>query len=107
MLPRWSKLRRGSEGGIAGGSGQGSISGVQGADEPAYRISSFAGGFRATNPAQGLHTRLDSSGVSVSSGMLRLGLRLRAVGYGTSLGAVGSVRPTAKANRVTYTRSGL
>ena len=37
----------------------------------------------------------------------RLGLSLRAVGYGASLTAVGGVAPRARANRVVYARAGL
>ena len=86
---------------------QGPVSGALGADNPAYRVSAFNGGFAATSPAQHLRLRFDRSGVSLSSGAAHVGLSLRAVGYGASLRALGEVAPQVKANRVLYARSGL
>jgi hypothetical protein len=88
-------------------SAQGPISGVLGAGDPAYRISAVGGGLRAVSPVQRLRVRFSRSGVLLSSGTMRLGLSLRAVGYGASLTALGEVTPSSKANRVSYARSGL
>jgi hypothetical protein len=86
---------------------QGPISGALGADDPAYRISSSSGGFRAVSPAQRLKESFDHSGVLVSSGKTQLGLSLRAIGYGASLVPLRGVSPRAKANRATYAHPGL
>jgi trimeric autotransporter adhesin len=86
---------------------QGPVSAALGADGKSYRVRASGGGFAAASPAQRLSVRLDRSGVSLSSGTTRLGLSLRAVGYGTSLSALGKVAPRMKANRVLYERPGL
>ena len=86
---------------------QGVISGALGKEDGAYRVSSSAGGFQATNHAQRLRAQFSSSGVSIDSGAVQLGLSLRAVGYGAALTAVGNVMPRARANRVVYSRAGL
>jgi hypothetical protein len=78
-----------------------------GADSAAYRVSAHEGGFRATSPGQHLSTSFAPAGVSVHSGSTRLGLSLRAVGYGASLRSLGEVAPSVKANRVLYARAGL
>ena len=86
---------------------QGPISQALGAENPAYRVGAFKGGFAASNPAQRLSSRFDRSGVALSSGGTHVGLSLRAVGYGSSLRALGEVAPRVKANRVFYERAGL
>jgi hypothetical protein len=86
---------------------QGPISGVLGADDPAYRISASGGGFRAVSQVQRLRVRFGRARVLLSSGTVRLGLSLRAVGYGASMSALGDVTPSSKANRVIYARAGL
>jgi FG-GAP repeat len=86
---------------------QGPVSQALGADSSAYRVSAFNGGFAAASPAQRLGLRFDRSGVSLSSGVTHVGLSLRAIGYGASLRALGSVAPRMKANRVLYSRAGL
>ena len=86
---------------------QGAVSAAVGADSPAYRVTASGAGFEAQNAAQRLHMRFGSPGVQIRSGNTQIGLSLGAVGYGTSLQAVGAVAPTPKANRVTYARSGL
>src|SRR5262249_43656709 len=42
-----------------------------------------------------------------ASGNTRVGLSLRALGYGRSLQALGAASPQARANRVTYAHAGL
>ena len=86
---------------------QGSVSTALGAENPAYRLNASGAGFYGVSPAQRLGLRFESSGVLVDSGTLRAGLSLRAVGYGGSTQAVGDARPSARANRVMYARTGL
>ncbi len=88
-------------------SAQGPVSEALGANDPGYRISAHRGGFRAASPEQRLVLRFARSGVSLSSGAARLRLSLLAVGYGSSLRAVGDLTPRVKANRVLYARAGL
>ncbi len=83
------------------------ISATNGERSPAYSVAASGGGFQAVNGAQRLHARFGDSGVTVSSGSIRVGLRLRAVGYGSSLRSLPGVTPSAAANRVTYARPGL
>src|SRR5436305_5317987 len=52
-----------------------------GARDHAYHALAAPGGYEVANPAQHLHARFDRSGVSLSSGALRLSLHLRASGY--------------------------
>jgi hypothetical protein len=86
---------------------QGPISAALGANDRAYRIGASGSGFQAKSPVQRLHARFGHSGVALSSGAFKLGLSLRAIGYGTSLSTLGDVRPSAKNNRVSYARPGL
>jgi hypothetical protein len=86
---------------------EGAVSAALGADSAAYRVTTSGDGFRAQNAAQALHVRFDAAGISIRSGNTQVDLSLRAVGYATALQAVGSVRPSAMSNRVTYTRAGL
>ena len=72
---------------------QGPISQALGAESPAYRVSASRSGFSGASPAQRLRLRFDRSGVSISSGASHVGLSLRAVGYGSSLSALGAGRP--------------
>jgi hypothetical protein len=84
------------------------LSATLGADSPAYRIGAASGGgFAAKNPAQRLSASFDRSGVSISSGSTRVGLRLGAVGYDSSLRTVRPVAPQVRANRVLYSRANL
>jgi hypothetical protein len=78
-----------------------------GADSAAYAVWPEGAGFQAENPSQGLHVRFGSAGVLIRSGSTRVGLSLRAVGYGASLHPVDVVVPTARVNRVSYNRLGL
>ena len=80
------------------------MSGVLGADEPAYGVDE---GGLAWNPAQHLRLRFVASGLSIVSGGLRVDLGLNEIGYGTSSRQVRPVRPTISANGVSYTRPGL
>jgi hypothetical protein len=83
------------------------ISRALGAQSPAYRVRPSRDGLQANSHLQRLRIHFDASRVMISSGALRLSLKLRSAGYGTSLHSVGGVAPTAAANRVSYTRSGL
>ncbi len=86
---------------------QGPVSAALGAGSPAYRVNAFGGGFTAANPAQHLRSSFAASGVSVSSGPTQLRLRLRGIGYGSALAALGRVAPRAHSNRVLYSYPGL
>jgi hypothetical protein len=86
---------------------RGPVSATLGADAPVYRVGAASGGFAAVNPAQRLGSRFDRAGVSLTSGATHVGLSLRAVGYVSSLRAVGAVAPRANANRVFYARPGI
>ncbi len=86
---------------------RGSVSGALGAGDPAYRVRAAGGGFRAVSVAQGVSARFGRGGVRVSSGGSWLGLAVRGVGYGASLGTVGPVAPRAWGNRVVYAHAGF
>jgi hypothetical protein len=86
---------------------QGPVSAALGADNPAYRVRAWNGGFRAVSPAQHLSMGFGRLGVSVSSGTTHVALSLRAVGYGASLTALGQVAPRVEASRVVYAHAGL
>ena len=83
---------------------QAAISRVLGRDQRAYRASAEPS-FR--NDAQRLSARFGRSGVQVQSGATRVGLSLRAFGYGTRLTPAVQAAPTARANRVSYRRGPL
>jgi len=78
-----------------------------GADSAAYTVHVSGARLQAQNTAQRLHILFGSAGVQITAGSTRVGLVLRAVGYGASLRAIGAARPRAKANRVTYAHAGL
>jgi hypothetical protein len=86
---------------------QGPISEALGAKSSTYRVRASPAGLEADNPAQHLRAHFGRSGVTLRSGALQEGLSLRAVGFGTSLIAVGDLSRSAAANRVRYTRRGL
>jgi len=82
-------------------------SGSLAATAPSFDVSAAGGAFTAQNAGQGLRARFDRAGVEVVSGGTRVGLRLRAAGYGSSLRPLAAVSPLARANRVSYARAGL
>ncbi len=86
---------------------QGVASAALGADVPAYWISASGTAFQAQNPAERLHMRFGISGVQIGSRHAQVDLSLRGMGYGSSLHAVGRVRPSATGNRVTYAHAGV
>ena len=88
-------------------SAQAPVSAALGADTPAYAAHPAPGGFRSLNPAQRLAESFTASGASISAGHTRVGLSLAAVGYGSSLTAVGPAAPSSRANRVSYARPGI
>ncbi len=81
---------------------QGPVSAALGADAPAYRVHDSKGALWAASPTAHLRSSFTSSGVSVSSGRARLGMRLEGVGFGSRLEPVSSSAPTADGNRVSY-----
>jgi len=84
-----------------------SISAALGAEDRAYRILAQAGALQAANPAQHLSIAFGPKTVSLASTHMKLGLSLRAVGYGAALRALPPARPTASVNRVFYSHSGI
>ena len=87
---------------------RGPVSEALGAQDRAYHAKSLSGGaYAAVNPAQRMTLRFDRSGVALSSVTTRVGLSLRAAGYGSSLRTLGQVAPRAKANHVAYSHPGL
>ncbi len=83
------------------------VSAALGADGQAYRVSGLRGRFTASSPVQHLSTSFTRLGVSVRSGTATVGLRLLAVGYGSTLAPLVQVAPSAHANRVLYRHLGL
>ncbi len=86
---------------------QGVVSDALGADSPAYGVIGSGAHFEARDPAQRFQLTFGRGGVLVSSGATRLGLRLTAVGFGSSLRSLPAVSPIAHSNRVTYPHMGL
>ncbi|HTU77849.1 MAG TPA: hypothetical protein VMF09_03740 [Solirubrobacteraceae bacterium] len=86
---------------------QGPVSEMLGSESRAYRVRASAGGFSAASPAQHLRASFAITGARVSSGSASVGLALHAVGYGSSLRALGAVAPHARANRVAYSYPGV
>jgi hypothetical protein len=86
---------------------QAPVSEALGGDSPAYRVSADRAGFSAANPAQHLSASFARSGVSVSVGVTHVRLRLRAVGYGSTLTSVAVSTPRALGNRVVYSHPGI
>ncbi len=86
---------------------QGPISDALGAEDPAYRVRTSNGGLSAASPTQRFKASFDQSGVTLDSGQTQVRLSLVAMGYGSSLSALGEVAPRVKANRVFYQQAGL
>ncbi|HUH81980.1 MAG TPA: IPT/TIG domain-containing protein [Solirubrobacteraceae bacterium] len=87
---------------------RGPVSAAMGADDPAYLVTPRSGGrLAARTPAEHLSSSFGASGVTVRSATARLSLGLRAVGFGTALVPLAPVAPSAHANHVLYSRSGL
>ncbi len=80
----------------------GPVSAALGGDAAAYRVGSSEGALVARNPAQRLRLSFRADGVSIGSGSARVGLGLRAIGFGSTLRAIAPVAPRAQGNRVTY-----
>jgi len=85
----------------------GPVSATLGAHDPAYRITGVDGTLTGSNPGQHLSLRFDRTGMSVRGGGGRLGLDLRALGYGASLTVLRAVTPHGRANRVRYRHGGV
>ena len=86
---------------------QSSISAALGSHSHTYAATASAGGFAAISEQRQLRAHFGRTGVQLESGAMHLGLGLNAIGYGSTLRALGGVQPTAAANRVTYSRPGL
>jgi hypothetical protein len=86
---------------------QGPVSTALGANSRAYLVTPAARGFRAASPGQHLALGFTRGGVSVTSGQGLLGLRLRAVGYGSMSRRVDAVTPRLEGDRVVYSHAGV
>ena len=80
----------------------GPVSRILGRDEPGYLVVRADGGFVARNRAQRLAARFSAAGVTLHSGGLLVGMRLRGYGYGSQVMRVAARAPSALANRVVY-----
>ena len=102
--------RPGGPGGPSGSlprAAQAPVSGALGAADARYRVTHAGGALVAHNPAQRWQLRFARSGVAIGTGAERLGLSLRAAGYGSALRAVAAVAPSAADNGVRYARGAL
>jgi FG-GAP repeat len=86
---------------------RGPVSAAMGADSPAYRIATGGEGLQANNPAQHIGATFTAGGLVLRSDSVWTGLRLAAVGYGAALAPIAPVAPSARGNRVRYTRAGV
>ncbi len=80
------------------------VSKAIGRDNAAYHAVPAHGGYLSTNGLQHLRTSFTAAGVNVSSGAVRLRMRLAQAGYGESLSGIGTTAPTATGNTVSYKR---
>ncbi len=94
----WTRLPTGA---------RGQVSASLGSVQPAYWVRHSPGGLLARSPEQRLTASFAHGGVSVTSGASWFGLRLAAVGFGTSLHTIAAAVPRAHGSRVTYIRPGL
>jgi hypothetical protein len=78
------------------------VSASLGAQDPRYRVTGSGAALAARNPQQGLSAGFASGGAEVAAGATRVQLALRGIGWGSNVRALGSVRPSASANTVTY-----
>jgi IPT/TIG domain/FG-GAP repeat len=86
---------------------QGPVSAALGAASRGYRVGASSAGLQVANHAQHLRALFGREGVKLQSGAVEEQLRLRAVGYGRSLTAVGDPVPRVESNRVVFARTGL
>ena len=81
---------------------RGPVAAALGAGDRAYWVRDL----RAVDPAQRLTLGFTPTGVTVVSGAGRLRLSLTGFGHAGAVARVSAVTPSARANRVTYARSG-
>jgi hypothetical protein len=107
-VPRLSGYER-SAGGIESlpVAAQGLISRTLGRDDAAYHARDASGGLAFENGRHRLGARFGTDGVEVHMAEARLGLSLRACGYGEALRTVPAAVPHAEANRIEYRRGQL
>jgi parallel beta-helix repeat protein len=86
---------------------QASISGAIGRVNRDYHAIASADGVFAENTRHGLHARFSREGVEITSGKDRVGLALRAYGYGQALRRAAAAEPQPQANQITFTRGAL
>ena len=85
----------------------GPVSRAIGRDVAAYRATPAGARYLISNAQQKLRAQFSLSGVTVRSGRLLLGVRLRADGYGETLRPLAAVAPAAQADRVLYRHGSL
>jgi len=84
------------------------ISAALGARETAYHLTAVSRDrLRGFNSAQHMRISFDRSGAQLDARGARLGLGLRALGYGDALRTLPAVKPQGEANRVTYARAAI
>jgi len=99
-------LAQQSSGGLAE-TALGPVSAALGAANPAYSVHAGPRGLIARSSPQHLHATFTRMGLSVRSGGLAFGMRLRAVETAGRTRPVGEVTPAASANRVWFSRAGV
>jgi hypothetical protein len=78
-----------------------------GSDQHAFWVARSRNGLLAVNTEQRMRARFSAGGVRVAVPGGSVTLALHAVGRGNSLESVSRAKPVARANRVSYGRSGL
>jgi hypothetical protein len=86
---------------------QAQISGELAAGMAAFRARPTDSGFQTENRARGLTARFDRSGVQIAAASATVGISVEAIGYRDARLPVGESSPTARRNRVSYTRARL
>lgn len=88
-------------------SARASLSDAIGREDRAYWFHTQAAGVVFASSGTGLGAQFDTRGAQLRSHGLEVGLRLQALGYGSSLQPLPAARPQATATRVTYSRPGV
>jgi hypothetical protein len=86
---------------------QANISAILGKDNPDYFVETSDSQLIARNPRHNLQAGFSPAGVDVRHGDSRVGMKLRAYGYGDSLAPLHAATPWASLNRVEYRRRHL
>jgi hypothetical protein len=81
---------------------QASVSAELGKNSPAYFVHRSGSKLIASNPQQNLQTNFSTDGVTVRHDDSRIGITLRAYGYGDALVPVSATTPVVNLNRIEY-----